>query len=511
MPIITLKESGKQISCSAGDNLLAVLVKNGVFVDNPCNGKGTCGKCRVKVNGQICLACQTEVTQELEIELLHEERPHQILTTGYIPDFEMDAKTTGYGIAVDIGTTTVVLSLVRMEDGRELAETSMINPQKKYGLDVLTRITYECEHPDTGSRELQETIVQSLNQMIETVCKEAAVPRNEIREITVAANCTMMHMLLGVDARSIGKAPYHPVFTGKKELPAKEIGLEAGPDTILYCLPGVSAYIGADIVAGAYVCGLHKSTKHTLFIDIGTNGEIVLAVKDRLFCCSCAAGPALEGMNISCGMRASDGAVEDVRITEHGVAVKVIGNREAQGICGSGILAAVRELIRAGLVKKSGVFEKPEKLGCEDYRYPMLRLNGTKREFLLNAKQGLFLTQHDIRQVQLAKGAILSGFQVLLGTAGIEMHDLEQVLIAGQFGAYLPKDSITGIGILPKEIENKLTYVGNSSRTGAYMALMSGRVKLELEKLADRMEYMELAETGNYDRIFAESMIFPNV
>lgn len=246
-----------------------------------------------------------------------------------------------------------------------------------------------------------------------------------------------------------------------------------------------------------------------LFIDIGTNGEIVLASQGRILCCSCAAGPALEGMNISSGMRAAEGAIEDVKITPEGNEIKVIGGQEPVGICGSGILAVVKELLRTGIVKKTGAFIKKEKLEDDDYRFPMIRVNGTKREFVLHEKPEILVTQGDVRQVQLAKGAILSGFTALLEKAAITMGDLDKVMIAGQFGAHLPAESLVGTGILPEEVKDKLIYVGNSSKTGAYMALMSERAKQEIEELASEMEYIELAETENYERIFADSMIFP--
>lgn len=530
MASVTIKESGDKIACKDGDNLLKVLLDSGIFVDNPCNGKGICGKCRIKIlRGQVSeaektevsqlspaeqeagirLSCMTEVLGDVEVELLQKERKHKVLTKGYVPSFEMDSFEEGYGIVIDIGTTTVVTALIELHTGRELADASMINAQKHYGLDVLTRITYEYENPATGIEQLQEAIVQSINVMIEEVCRETAVDREKICEIHVAANCTMMHMLLGVDARPIGKAPYEPVFKEARELPAEEIGIKAGKGTRLYCLPQVSGYIGADIVAGAYVCRLHREKGNVLFIDIGTNGEIVLASHGRLLCCSCAAGPALEGMNISSGMRAAEGAVEDVSITEQGIRLSTIGGGEPAGICGSGILAAVKELLRTGIVRKTGAFIKKDKLPETDYRYPMIRMNGVKRELILHEEPRLLVTQGDVRQVQLAKGAILSGFTALLDRAGISMGDLDKVMIAGQFGAHLPAESLTGTGILPKEVEGRLTYVGNSSKTGAYMTLMSGKARQEVEELAGRMEYMELAETENYERIFSESMIFP--
>lgn len=520
-----------RVSCKNGANLLQTLLDAGIFVDNACSGKGICGKCKVKVlNGSLSeasetekkvlkeqeladgirLSCLAEVTGDVEIALLQKERKHKVLTGGYIPEFQRDVYESGYGVAIDIGTTTVVTALIDLQTGKEIANASMINAQKHFGLDVLTRITYEYENPETGARELQEAIVKSINAMLGEVCQEAGVDRRDIREIDVAANCTMMHMLLGVDARSIGRAPYKPEFLSAQTLPAKEIGIEAGENTILYCLPQVSAYIGADIVAGAYVCEMQNAKGNVLFIDIGTNGEIVLASKGKLLCCSCAAGPALEGMNISSGMRATEGAVEDVEISEKGISLKVIGDQTPVGICGSGILAVLRELLKSGIVKKTGVFVKKDKLEETDYRYSMIRMNGTKREFILKEEPELLITQGDVRQVQLAKGAILSGFTALCKKAGIQMEELDKVMIAGQFGAHLPADSLTGTGILPKVVEDKLVYIGNSSKTGAYMTLMSEKIKREMEELAEKMEYMELAETENYERIFTECMIFPS-
>ena len=597
MPKITVQPSGKVYEYTAGRNLLEILLEQKIFVDNPCSGKGVCGKCRVKiVNGDagqpseteqkllraeeleigVRLSCLLMPQTDIEIELLQKERKHEVLTSGYVPEFtfdqdikkevieirkptledqtpfedqtreqtgrelELDALKTGkfipgkatvlihnskiiqvesgdttgmlYGAAIDIGTTTVVCALIDMLTGKELAHASMINAQKHFGLDILTRITYELEHPEEGAEKLQKAIVDSINDMIEEICARAEIQKESIYEICVGANCTMMHMLLGIDATSIGRAPYAPMFVGSKNIKASEIGIHAAKGARLYCLPSVSSYIGADIVAGAYVCQLKEAKGNVLFIDIGTNGEIVLANNGRLLCCSCAAGPALEGMNISSGMRAAEGAVEGVEITKDGVKLKVIGDKEPIGICGSGILAVVKELLRVGLVRKEGAFIKLNKLEESDYRYKMLQKNGIKREFIMTEKpEKLLITQGDVRQVQLAKGAILSGFIALLNKAGIKMEDLDKVMIAGQFGAHLPADSLVGTGILPEEVKDKLVYVGNSSKTGAYMALMSAKAKREMEELAGYMDYMELGATENYDRLFSECMIFPKI
>ncbi len=595
MPKIFIKQLGKDFEYVPKKNLLQLLLENDIFVDNPCNGNGSCGKCKVRVlegnlpplspterkllkedeiNADIRLSCLVVPKEDITIEILQKERKHKILTTGYVPEFEFNptiskkifeikmptlekqspfedslcealgskkvnwkllrdyessyGTVTGvfndseliaieagdtteflYGVAIDIGTTTVVAALIDMNNGEELATASRINPQKKFGLDVLTRITYELEHPEGSKEELQKTIVEAINEMVEELCSEGKVKKENIYEISIAANCTMMHFLLGVDATSIGKSPYAPIFTKAKNISASDLGIKAAKCARVYCLPSVSSYIGADIVAGAYVCELHKAEENILFIDIGTNGEIVLSKGGRLLSCSCAAGPALEGMNISSGMRAAEGAVEGVEITENGIDLKVIGEEDPIGICGSGILAVVKELLRTGIVKNNGAFIKKEQLEESDYRYKMIQLNGNKREFILKGTpEQLLITQGDVRQVQLAKGALLSGFYALLKQAKIDMGELDKVMIAGQFGAHLPADSLVGTGILPEEVKNKLVYVGNSSKTGAYMALMSVKVKKEIEELAGEMEYMELGASEGYEKLFSQCLLF---
>lgn len=588
----------KVIEYAPGKNLMDILLNENIFVDNACNGKGFCGKCKIKlicgdlgelseterklltkedIENNIRLSCLVKPKEDIKIELLQKERKHRVLSSGYIPEFEFspsitkklikiekatldnqrpledeikrqlkvenlnwqllkdvsasdeyitavfnneelialeknDSRDLIYGVAIDIGTTTVVTALVDINTGEELCKESMINPQKNYGLDVLTRITYELENKEDGIENLQRAIVNSINEMISKMCQRVKVNLENIYEITVAANCTMMHMLLGIDAKPIGKSPFAPVFVTAKDILAKDIGLKACSYARLYCLPSVSAYIGADIVAGAYVCQLEKSKENLLFIDIGTNGEIVLSNEGKLISCSCAAGPALEGMNISCGMRAANGAIEEVHINEKNNELEVIGNDKPIGICGSGILSVVKELLRTGIVRDNGAFIKLDKLEADDYRLDKLQLNDKKREFILvDDEQGnkLLITQGDIRQVQLAKGAILSGFYALLKKANINMSDLSKVMIAGQFGAHVSAESLVGTGILPKEVKDKIIYVGNSSKTGAYMALMSKEAKKDMELLGNKMDYMELGASEGYERLFTQCLKFP--
>ena len=612
MPNLKVMPEEKLYGFASGKNLMEIMLDAGLFIDNACGGKGLCGKCRVKITegdageaGEtergilkaeeleqgVRLACLTYPVSDITIELLQKEKKHDVLASGYMPDFEFepdiikvpitihkptladqtpfenqiieqvgaealvghdgatgylgfdytalrehsmlpgdytavihngkvialepgDTSESLYGVAIDIGTTTVVCSLVDMLTGEELGHASEINAQKFFGLDVLTRITYEIENPDDGREKLQKAIVGSINKMVKSICDRHGLTQDQIYQVTVGANCTMMHMLMGVDARPIGKAPFAPVFARAKDVKASDIGLKAAPGARLYCLPSVSAYIGADIVAGAYVCDLKHPKGNVMFIDIGTNGEIVLAADGKLMSCSCAAGPALEGMNISSGMRAAEGAIEDIHINEDGLDLKIIGDCEPAGICGSGILTVTKELLRTGIVRKTGAFVKADKFDADDYRSKYIAVDEDgKRSFRMteggDGTEPLYITQGDVRQVQLAKGAILSGFMALMKKAGIGMADLDRVLIAGQFGAHLPAESITGTGILPFEVEDRIEYVGNTSKTGAYMALMSGKVKRNMEELAHDMDYLELGATDNYERLLSECLIFP--
>lgn len=596
MPNIIVSNKNINIEYISNKNLMQILIDNNVFIDNPCNGNGSCGKCKIKlldgylpkiseseenflkdeeIAEGVRLACFVIPSEDITIEVLQIEGKYDILEKGYVPDIssfkpvirkvvreiikptlktqtsyedslcssfgtekiswellkELDiayGKITGifhderligieagdtsdslYGIAVDIGTTTIVAALIDIKTGEELGTVSRLNPQKKYGLDVLTRITYAAEYPQEGIEKLQQEIISVLNEMIEDVGINYKIDIRTIYEISVAGNTTMLHFLLGIDTVSIGRSPYSPVFIKSKTVNAVQIGLKAAKSAVLYCLPSVSAYIGADIVAGAYVCQLHNIKENILFLDIGTNGEMILSCNGRLLSCSCAAGPALEGMNISSGMRAAEGAIEDIRITQEEIKLKTIGNKQAVGICGSGILAAVRELLHAGLVKKDGAFIKKDEINEADYRYDMIQLNGSKREFIITEyPEKIVITQKDIRQVQLAKGAILSGFYALLKQMNTEIQNLDKVIIAGQFGAHLPAESLIGLGILPEEVKDKLVYVGNSSKTGAYMALMSVEARKEMENLAKSIDYMELSASEGYEELFTKCLLF---
>ena len=422
-----------------------------------------------------------------------------------------DTKKKLYGAAVDIGTTTVVVSLIDLNTGKEIGTETSINPQKEYGLDVLSRIDF-VKRKDNGICLLQEAIVNCINSLLENLCNKNGIDIQNVYEIAVGANATMMHLLLGIETNTIGKSPYATIFSKEKNLWAKSIGLKISPFGRLYCLPGVSSFIGADIVAGAVVANLKDTKDNVFFIDIGTNGEMLLSKGGKLVSCSCAAGPALEGANISCGMRAADGAIEGIQFNEDGVALQVIGDVEPIGICGSGILEAIADLHKKGIIKKSGRLKRKEDLDKEE-RYILaehLVEEGKKRKVILykNGDETISITQEDIRQVQLAKGAISSGFYALLDFMDMGMEDLDSIVIAGQFGRHLKISSLTGVGIIPENLKDKINYIGNSSKTGAMICLLSKGTRKEMEDIAKDIEHFELSTKEGYEKLFTKCLTF---
>lgn len=423
---------------------------------------------------------------------------------------ENDTQDKLYSVAIDIGTTTVVCSLIDIKNKCEISSESEINPQKEYGLDVLSRIHF-IKNKESGLEILHKLIINCINDLIKKLCNKNSINVSNIYEVSIAANTTMMHVLLNINPMSIGKSPYSPTFVKSKNVRAKDLGIEISKFGSVYLLPGVSSYIGADIVAGVCVSNLKETDKNVLFIDIGTNGEMVLSKKGELVSCSCAAGPALEGMNISCGMRAGDGAIENIKI-ENQININTIGNQKPVGICGSGIVDAISELARLKLIGKTGRIVKKDaakdnkKIShLSDY----IADENKKRRFIISkGDKEISITQEDIRQVQLAKGAILSGIYALADQVNMDINELDKVIIAGQFGKHLSIESLVGVGIIPKELKDKITYIGNSSKTGAIMSLLSKNIRKNMDFIASDINYFELSTKEGYERLFTDCLKF---
>jgi MtaA/CmuA family methyltransferase len=423
-----------------------------------------------------------------------------------------DTTRFSYGVAVDIGTTTVVVSLVDLAGGEELAACSCLNPQKSHGLDVLTRIQHVREQPG-GLEQLSLLVREAIDALIGDACAEAGVERRHVYEIAVAANSTMMHLFLGVDPTALGRSPYVASFTRGLTVPARELGLRIAAFGEVYALPSVSSFIGADIVAGMVCAELVHKRQRALFVDIGTNGEIVFSSPEGIYACSCAAGPALEGMNISCGVRAADGAIEKV-VIDGDVELSTIGNQPPTGLCGTGVLDAVSELLKVGALEPSGRFVKlpPENPAAWAGR---LQTDDGPAGFRLSSGDepgnAIVITQKDVRQVQLAKGAILSGILVLLRQLGIGLAEVDRVYLAGAFGCHVRRESLAGIGILPPELMDRVSLMGNSSKAGAVACLLSQEKREEAVRLAQRVGYIELSCYPEFDRLFSQCLAFPEI
>lgn len=411
------------------------------------------------------------------------------------------------GIALDIGTTSIVAELTDLESGKNLGTCSCLNPQTAFGGDVLTRISYATNQAG-GAQTLQSEVVKGINKLIDSLCGTQKVTNEEIYEIVVAANTTMLHLLLGVNPRSLAIAPYRPVFTDQLEVSPGPLGINIAPGGVVTLLPSASAFVGSDIIAGLLATGFHHFQKPSLFIDIGTNGEIVALKDGFLVGTSSAAGPSLEGMNISYGCRAESGAIEAVSISDKGdVHLKIIGNASPIGLCGSGLIDLVAELIRVRVIEPSGRFTKNECLPAV-LASRLVEFQG-QRAFLISEEGQVFLTQKDIRQVQLAKGAIATGIALLLKELNLSYQEVQQVLVAGAFGYHLKPASLTAIGLLPAEMRDKIIFVGNTAKEGAKNVLINKDAAREVQDICQRIKIKELSFLPEFQDCFVQQLLFP--
>lgn len=595
-----------EISVKKGTNLLYLLHKHAYDISSPCGGNGTCGKCRVRVEGEVeapegkeqkllgkdrvaegyRLACYMEVNHDMEVYIGKQKAKAAIMTQGrerdirlnpivskkYVQlerpsledqrsdlsrllssmkkervstnlqclrvlpevlrqrDFGVTLVSVGkrvvaveagdttdkiYGIAIDIGTTTLAAYLVDMKTGERVDVFSMLNPQKQYGADVVSRINHTLQN-STGLDDLYQTMVHCINEIIHTLVAAHGISVEDIYAIALVGNTTMMHFVMGIPAGNIAAAPFIPVSTELHKIPAADMGIHIHPQGYALIFPSVAAYIGADTVAAVLSSGMYEGEEICLLVDLGTNGEIVLGNSEWMFSCSAAAGPAFEGANIRNGVAGVNGAIDKVAL-EDDVHYTTIGNEKAMGICGSGIVDAVAQMLKRGIMDETGRILMDE----EDRTTPLtpqleqrlMEVEGINAFSLVPPEEGgnenlIAITQKDIREMQNAKAAIAAGIQVLIQRAGIHVKDIGKVYLAGGFGSYINITSAFGIGLIPRELEGRVESIGNAAGMGAVYGLLSGKLFNKTKEIQDKIEYVELSASPEFMDAYVECMMF---
>ncbi len=479
------------------------------------------------------------------LRALNEDQADWAVTAVVVDDVLVDVEpgdTTErlFGIAFDLGTTTVVATLLDLATGTPVAVASLLNPQQPYGADVITRISATMMDPDALGR-LTALAHEGLDQLVGEVCADGGVDRREVYEIALAGNATMVHLALGLSPEPLGVAPFVMASRSFDDLVAADLGVFVHPRARAYVFPALGAYVGGDIVAGALASGMDRDRRIRLFIDIGTNCEILLAAGDRLLATAAPAGPAFEGAAIRCGMRAAPGAVEGVKISDEDVLLQVIGDVAPAGLAGSGLVDAVAAMVAAGLVDASGRLVAADAPGVPPGLAARLRHVGQERVFVLaftndcdrsghdastprSARGGrpapdheptddpagwLYLSQRDIRELQFAKAAIATGWMLLLEEQGFTAADVAQVLLAGSFGSYLSPASAVRIGLVPDVALLRIVSAGNVAGEGAKMALLSLRERAAAQALLEEVHYVELSDRADFNDRFVDRLTFP--
>ena len=424
-----------------------------------------------------------------------------------------DTRGKNFGVAFDVGTTTVVGTLMDLDTGEELATRALLNPQASFGEDVVSRIDFLQSHLE-GLKILQKRIIGAINRIIQMLSRVGEVKRENIYLATFVGNTVMQHLLLGVNPTNLALYPYVPVLKRSMELKASDLGIRINPQGSLYFFPNIAAFVGGDTVAVILATSLFddNSQKVRLAIDIGTNGEIVLAKGKKLVCASTAAGPAFEGARISQGMRAERGAIERVKLEEGKVEIEIIGGGRARGICGSGLIDASSQLLKEEIIDSSG-WLKPSSKAKEKWSSRITKKNNHNGFLLVEREKAqdripIVLTQKDIRELQLAKGAICSGIKILLTRLEVEKGEVDEVLLAGAFGSYINPESAHLIGLIPNFPKAKVRSVGNAASLGAIMALVSEEDCKQAEKISEGVDYVELASFPEFPDILTQAMRF---
>ncbi len=602
---IRREEGTTEYLVKSGTNLLQFLNGSSIFagVESYCNGSGTCGKCRVRVHGQLSepsekerkllgeaalengyrLACYINVCADMDVFLENPQAKAQITTDGKQIDAGLDplivkklitleppdtndqssdlerltaveqnvsldlegireisaamrqndyqittvsyngsiisvepGDTSGkvYGIAVDIGTTTMVGYLLDLVSGCRAGVYSMQNPQKKFGADVISRIAFTQDSQEM-LESMNQTIIDSINDIIGHLTENQHISREDIYAAAFVGNTTMMHFLMKFSAKNIAVSPFIPVSTQMHTFKASQLGIRINGQGVGIVLPSVSAYIGADTVAAVLASGMYEQDDISLLMDIGTNGEIALGNSQWMYSCSAAAGPAFEGANIRNGVAGISGAIDKVAFTPD-FQYTTINNAKPIGICGSGVVDMISGMLAAGVIDETGRILDATEIDAsvpEELKRRLIKIDGLNA-FLIekNAGQGLdtdiAITQKDVRELQNAKAAIAAGVRILVRQAGIRMEDIKRVFLAGGFGNYIDIESALSIGLLPKELRGRVESIGNAAGAGAVGSLISKKLLGKAQDIKVKMKYIELSACNNFMDEYVENMMF---
>jgi uncharacterized 2Fe-2S/4Fe-4S cluster protein (DUF4445 family) len=518
----------KQIECGEGESLLDAMRRQGIPYYSDCGGRGSCGKCKVRIrsgkadpgpedNKKISekersegyrLACRVYPKAELDIELAEYGEGLEVITDVKIPQYVTanQSMEESYAVAIDLGTTTLAFQAVNCQTGEIMASYSLMNPQRRLGADVVSRMKASS---DGSRKELKQLIHEALIEGIDNLRKIASLPGAKLRHISIAGNTTMVHLLMGYSCETLGSYPFQPVHIGKleesyTEFFREELERRRSREVTNECdlpverkvtvLPGISAFVGSDIVAGLTLCGFDKRKEISLFLDLGTNGELAIGNRDRLLVTSTAAGPAFEGGNISIGMGSVPGAVSKLFIEDGILRLETIGGQKPIGICGTGVIELCSELLKNGIMDGTGLLR-------EDYfdaGFPIAPKDGEQLRFL----------QRDIRELQLAKAAIRAGIELLIRRYGVTYENIDRVYLAGGFGFVLPVEKAVHIGLLPEELKDKIVAVGNSSLAGAVRYTLDPEFPARTEKLAAMAQEIHIANEEEFQEQYIRYMNF---
>lgn len=608
---VTFEPGGEEIVVPEGSKLKEVIATAGLDFDFPCGGRGTCGKCRIKVlekdlnptekeikylekkeiSEGIHLACEIGIHDDLNVQLnTGKEQVYNILQSAVERAFTIDpllkksyaevdlpslhdqksdlkrlkeililqnhnckdlkisvpvlqdlpvrlreaqhhitvvidqneilgiekGNTTGkmLGVAFDIGTTTIVGYLLDLYTGKELAVSSSLNPQVKFGADVISRTTYANQNID-GVKMMQSSLLKVLDKLIGNTLDNSGMSRDDVYAITIVGNTCMHHLFLGLTPKYIAAVPYIPVVSEPLDLKASDLQFHINPAGRVFVLPNIAGFVGADTVAVVLATELDKNKDIKLAIDIGTNGEMVLGSSEKLVSCSTAAGPAFEGAQISSGMRGAAGAIDHVHFGET-MTYTIIDDEKPQGLCGSGLLDTIAGFVELGIINKRGKLLSPDQFtnpAAKAFEKHIIKYEGANAFLMVPESETdhgrpIMITQNDITSLQLAKGAISAGIKILIEECGISISEIREVLLAGAFGNYMNPHSACVIGLIPRELESKIRMVGNAAGTGSKLALLSLSEYKRSDTIATTVKYIELGAQKHFNKEFAKGMQF---